>query len=334
MIKNIIAKLSACRTIGDVASVYSTLLDYELTPRDLAVMYYIKSWVDYFPINHLFSIDKFISSDLSAILYKNIPVILFGSNDWAEKRYLPKERLRLNIRKWHDHILSAFESIGKPILLVVVPEKDTIIRNIDCEDSARLGFCEEVIIESLSTISGSVHDWLFIHNAQHPDMPFIDNYKYYDSHLLSQDYLKIYNAAINKLFGVNHLVPHDVVYEEGILWGDLDVKLNSSKQIDDFKYPLITERSAFQLTGTNTFADPLHNTWQSFSCNEAPIRGRLAIFGDSHSSIYAQKKLTYLFANTFEFCDFYWDPFCSSGEFSRAVNADYVIFEISERFMF
>ena len=333
MIKYIIDSLSTCRKISDVASIYSTLTNYEKTPKNLAILYYVNSWIDHFSMEHPFILDRFISNDLSAVLYKTIPVILFGSNDWAEKRYLPKNRLNLNQIKWQEHILRALSTTGKRIYLVIVPEKDTIIRGIEGEGGAPKDFCDDIIIQNLSSFGDSSCNLSsFAQIREKSDTSLIDIYRYYDTHLLSKDYVNIYYEAIHKIFGINNLDLNKVVYEEDTLWGDLDSKLKNPDRMHNFKFPLITERSVCQVAGTKTFADPLSTTWQSFVCKDAPIKGRIAIFGDSHSSIYAQKRLTYLFANTCEYCDFYWDPFCLSGDFSKASDADYIIFEISQRF--
>jgi hypothetical protein len=94
---------------------------------------------------------------------------------------------------------------------------------------------------------------------------------------------------------------------------------------------LQTERLAV-VAGTPSFGNPLGSTWQSIS-NQAPLlRGKVLVLGDSHSSILAQKRLTYLFAAAFEKCLFYWNP-VGVRETPEPSDADFVILETSLRFV-
>jgi hypothetical protein len=84
--------------------------------------------------------------------------------------------------------------------------------------------------------------------------------------------------------------------------------------------------------GTPSFGEPLGSTWQSISNDNPLLPGKVLVLGDSHSSILAQKRLTYLSAATFEKCLFYWNP-VGVREAPDPTDADFVILETSLRFV-
>jgi hypothetical protein len=96
--------------------------------------------------------------------------------------------------------------------------------------------------------------------------------------------------------------------------------------------PHISGAAARQTAGSPSFADPLGATSQTFR-NDAPLIDQsVCVLGDSHSSIEAQRKLTYLFANTFRDTHFEWNP-CGIRQTPDTTGHDNVILEISSRFV-
>ena len=330
----IISIMRDCRTIGDVASNLPPLLNQFANAQERAAFFYINSWIDHFSPSHPFSIKKFISDDLSGIMYANIPIIFMGTNCWAEKQYLSEDILWLYFEKWRNHVINAISSIEKPVFLVVVPEKDVIIKRIVGGMVAGDGKCEATIERFLADFRGLVCGSSFMDCSLGAEDKDVADYSYYDSHLLTKDYISIFSEIMRGFALTNPSITSDLGVENDILWGDLDFKLDNPNRKGDFQYPKIANRVVTQVAGKPTFSDPLRDTWQSFRCENAPLKGKVVIFGDSHSSIYSQRKLTYLLANTFEFCDFYWDSLCMSGRFDKFSGADYIVLEISERFLF
>jgi hypothetical protein len=86
------------------------------------------------------------------------------------------------------------------------------------------------------------------------------------------------------------------------------------------------------VAGTTSFGEPLGSTWQSIT-NYRPLDSRkILVLGDSHSSILAQHRLTYLFAATFERCEFFWNPLGLRDSIQHT-DADVVVIEMSQRFL-
>ena len=103
--------------------------------------------------------------------------------------------------------------------------------------------------------------------------------------------------------------------------------------IKNFIFPCFHDDTAELIYGNTTFDSPLGNTVQKFVNRNAKIKLKVSIFGDSHSSIYLQKRFTYLYASLFERCEFHWIPWGGEPE-NFASDADLVVMEISQRFLF
>lgn len=331
-LSSMILELRKCLNIEDVDEFSRKLFSHELTAKEKALLNYLATWVSSSSPNKAFEIERFISSDLSGILLGKAPVIFMGSNDWAEKRFYSYESLNVLLEKWNRHLSRIVPKLMIPVFLVVVPEKDVFVRNLSKGES-HWGSCEDVASDFLARLSVSVAGYCFLEGA----LNFFDkepvNYLYYDTHLLSRDYLNIYHSIMKGLDLEKEGNSLDVRFERGMLFGDLDEKLKNPRRKSDFLHFSI-DGNVRQVSGKESFSSPLRDTFQCFKCESPLVGGKIVVCGDSHCSIYSQRKLTYLLANSFGTCDFYWDPFCMSGDVSVFHNADFVVLEISERFLF
>lgn len=68
------------------------------------------------------------------------------------------------------------------------------------------------------------------------------------------------------------------------------------------------EEAIRQVGGSASFENPLGDTSQSFENDNALFDQHVLILGDSHSSILTQRRMTYLFAGTFQGVKFDWNP--------------------------
>jgi hypothetical protein len=160
----------------------------------------------------------------------------------------------------------------------------------------------------------------------------VSDYNYFDSHLPARDYLLSFERAVNRLLGLPPSLSY--VLEPDKTHADLFTKFgNRQFALQPAILPSVAD-SRCQLTGGHeTFATPLGDTMQVVENPAAPYDASIALYGDSHCSLLANRKLTYLFACLFRRCVFRWDPF----RFRKPIEpdgSDFAILEIAERFMF
>jgi len=158
------------------------------------------------------------------------------------------------------------------------------------------------------------------------------DFSYFDTHLPGKHYIQIFSQFLGQLGYRWHDICGAFTMRNNTDWGDLQTRFGdvAAQPLLPMVPALQTERLAV-VAGTPSFGDPLGSTWQSIS-NETPLlRGKVLVLGDSHSSILAQKRLTYLFAAAFEKCFFYWNP-AGVRETPEPSDADFVILETSLRF--
>ena len=316
----------------------SDLHDYLLTTECddgigvIALNNYLKLWLDTHPNEEYLDVSKFISSDLSAIMFGICPVIFLGTNDWAQKLYLSKNELNGYFDKWKQHLCRFLDKLEVPARLVIVPEKDVVIRLLSGDDGG------------LEVLNGAVEDMLHVFRGNSTGSTFLDkeysapekdirDYSYYDSHLLSRDYIDIYTDVMRGFGLSGYIEEESITLSREDYVGDLASKLNADRQVSKYLQIDYIGSGVIQTGGDGSFASPLRDTFQSFNNDKAPVDAKVVIFGDSHSSIYDQRKMTYLFANTFSRCDFYWDPLRIHRP-DVEIDADYVVLEISQRFLY
>jgi len=296
-----------------------------------ALISYVNDWINYTEEDQAFDFHKFISNDMSSIMLGKWPVIFLGSNNWAHKRFLTEEQLKKKLEKWIKHLNHILDK-KIPCFLVVIPEKDSLLRSFLTPSSPNNN-PEKVVNNLVLNFQDQIVGFSFIDELLKIHEKGLDNYKFYDSHLLSRDYLKIFFNILNKLKLLNEIKLDRFLLKPDKLYGDLAKKLHSDLIPEHFLNLEYKGSQVTQVSGHDTFQNPLRHTQQSFHCQNSCIPASVSIYGDSHCSIYSSRKLTYLFSNVFEKCNFHWDPFSVNNKKSID-QADFVIFEISQRFLF
>ncbi|MEI6799636.1 MAG: hypothetical protein WCO04_10555 [Pseudomonadota bacterium] len=276
-----------------------------------------------------------LSEDLSSAVLGNSPIVFLGTNEWAIKPYLSKAQHMLQIKKYCDHINNIRNIFSdKKIVLSVIPEKDYVIDKIFYK-SERFFAMDEAISDFSTTCSKLGIAFVFneyIAELRHDQD--IGAFNYPDSHLPSLHYLHIFENVIKKLGLDTPYNLENFSFKDDTLYGDLALKFGKSKVTPvNVQTPCVRNEDLTIIAGTPSFGSPLGTTWQSIENRNALITGKVLILGDSHSSILAQKKLTYLYATTFERCDFFWNPL-GTRSIPEKTDADFVILEISQRFLF
>ena len=80
--------------------------------------------------DNFFDPARFISSDLSSIMYGLTPVIFMGTNEWAIKRTLSFEELDQKTNYYVHRIQCLSERVSGRLCFIVVPEKDIVMDKI------------------------------------------------------------------------------------------------------------------------------------------------------------------------------------------------------------
>lgn len=327
-------RLFSIRSVDDLAK-YCTDETYN-DALTLCLQRYGLHWLNTMnlPSGTNFNPTAFLAKDLSAIYYGYAPVIFLGSNEWAIKASKDIEFLSEKLRHFRERIRHLVARTDAKICFVVIPEKDYVIDYLagryqkigpmraamrclatECKDAGQ-GFIFDEFL-------GKLPDW-----ASH------DEYIYPDSHLLTRDYFLILKIIMEK-FNIN---PTEMsgrgLFELGIHFGDLAHKFDP--EIADTHYAIKPNKHfsrAVLIDGSQTFESPLGSTYQKFVNYSAPIDARVSIFGDSHSSIFAEKRLAFMASSIFRETNFYWKPWSVDPDDSKT-DADFLIMEISQRFLF
>jgi len=299
--------------------------------KSQALLSYINDWLQLTPENQTFDFKQFLSDDHSSIMYGRCPIIFLGTNDWATKRFYSEESLNIEMKKWRHHLNSMLDKSTAPIYCCIIPEKDTVLRSFLNPENP-ISPIDSYTKHLMSGFKNRIAGYSDLTSIQATPDKNILNYEYYDSHLLSRDYLGIFFSTLQGLNLINDIDIDRIKLKPEPHIGDLSKKLRSTSRPSSYLALSYANESAQLISGNESFNTPLRKTQQSFKCNTPMIDAKVTIYGDSHSSIYQQKKLTYLFANTFKRCDFLWDPFCINNQ-KPMDDSDFIIFEISQRFM-
>ena len=305
------------------------------TPEQAALAYYISTWPAFKDSNveAAFVPAAHLSADRSAVKYGNAPVIFEGSNLWAWKPYYTTEALTQKLDDLEQLIIQIRNSNPNArMTLVLIPEKDHVISRF-LRKETRFDAVDRAADALYTRLAAKGIPMIF-------KQPFVNidhfltlgDFDYGDSHLPARCYVTVFGFVLEAL-GISWAsVRSQIGLQKLPTFGDLSIKFEDSQPRQELAFqPDIPGAAARQTAGTASFVDPLGNTWQEFRNDQALIDRSVCILGDSHSSICAQRKLTYLFANTFRHTHFEWNP-CSIRKKSDIAAYDNVILEISSRF--
>jgi hypothetical protein len=238
-----------------------------------------------------------------------------------------------------NHLKSMREIFRKnKVVLSIIPEKDYVIEKyflktvrfqlVDEAMSYLARLCSEMEIPML------FNEYLAPLSAYETEADF----SYFDTHLPGKHYIQIFSQFLGQLgYRWQDISGAFTMHNNPVCgdthWGDLQTRFGDvDTQPPMPMLPALKAEQHAVIAGTPSFGDPLGSTWQSIA-NETPLlRGKVLVLGDSHSSILAQKRLTYLCAATFEECLFYWNP-VGIRETPAPTDADFVILETSLRFV-
>ena len=320
-------------TIGELRLLAANL-DHSV-PVQSALAYYISTWHDliggddgsaFFPGTRL-------SRDRSAIFYGNAPVIFDGTNKWCVKPHLSADELFARTRGLRNSVTSVRDANPHSrITLLLVPEKDHILSRF-MRNETRFAALDEAIGRLSADMKRMEVAVVF-------DQPFrgldsfmsLADFEYKDTHLAGRLYVTIFGFVIASLGldwpAIREAVSMSRVPEIGDLAGKFD---NSVPAPVLGLQPDVPSSAVVQTAGSETFASPLGDTWQEFTNSAALVDRSVCLLGDSHCSIYAQRKLTYLFAGCFRQVHFEWNP-CGIRKPPDLKNPDYILLEMSSRF--
>ena len=306
------------------------------SPVDLAFAFLLGLWIrlQKFDPDSPFSPQRVVTEDLSACMLGERPIIFMGTNYWAAK---PCLSLKCHIEKvtlYANHLKCMRDVFRKnKVVLSIIPEKDYVIEKhflktgrfqlVDEAMSHLARLCSDMEIPML------FNEYLAPLSAYETEADF----SYFDTHLPGKHYIQIFSQFLGQLGYRWEDISGAFTMRNNTDWGDLHARFGDvATQPPMPMLPALKAERHAVVAGTPSFGDPLGSTWQSIS-NETPLLpGKLLVLGDSHSSILAQKRLTYLCAATFEKCLFYWNP-VGIRETPATTDADFVILETSLRFV-
>lgn len=277
----------------------------------------------------------FLSHDFSAILYDRFPVIFMGTNAWCLKPLSSVDELMDKMSIFYNQLSRLRTLFGSiPVYFLVVPEKDRILNSLYFNDNRFEAIDNCLFSLKNRLLELDVHCFYEDIVQSQLGKDSSPEYGYFDSHLPSSVYVDMFSMVMQKIDSNFNDRQQVVEYEKSRLYGDLVCKFGAKTNPgEDFSFPLVGNAEAKLVSGDETFRQPLGETKQFFYNKNARLQKKLLLLGDSHSSIYSQKKLTYLFSNYFEETFFYWNPVGVRGN-DFITDVDCVILEISQRFVF
>lgn len=323
----------ALETVGELKTLFKRL-DISI-PEQAAISYYISTWPDFIhgKDDETFCPGNFVSRDRSAVMFGKMPVIFEGTNNWSWKAYYPAEDLIAKTESLKNSIsvLRELNPVAKMSLLLI-PEKDYLISRF---------FLKEDRFSALNSAIASLQTWLEkLDIALIYEKPFhrIDkfqtasDFEYMDSHLPGRNYVSMFGTYLADLGMPWTDIRQSITLKNMPQFGDLATKFAEGiPAAVPMLQPDVPQSTVTQISGNETFADPLGDTWQDFSNDEPLVDQSICLLGDSHCSIYEQRKITYLSANTFRETHFEWNP-CGIRKKTDIASYDNVLLEISSRF--
>jgi hypothetical protein len=159
------------------------------------------------------------------------------------------------------------------------------------------------------------------------------DFSYFDTHLPGKHSIQIFSRLLGQCGHSWQDIVDAFTMIDNTGYGDLHTRFGDAAMRPPLpRLPALKAERLAVVAGTPSFGEPLGSTWQSISNKTPLLPGKVLVLGDSHSSILAQNRLTYLCAATFEKCLFYWNP-VGVREPPEPTDADLVILETSLRFV-
>lgn len=331
--QNIFDDFKAITNNSQLRSFHENLNKNEVLDRALKIK--IDSWLPFLEDSaETFLPDRYVSDDLTVAIYGQSPVVFLGNNNWATNRLHGHDLFEPRIDFYKRRVKRVMAQGQQKYCFLFVPEKDFLMdkiagnfeltQNVDAGMAGFRRFCTE------AGASFVFDDFL----DTYPDWVSVDDYNYYDSHLLGRDYV----AIVRKILAGFDLSIElsqaffSIVSGLGYGYGDFKNRLLDGRKSDPkYMLPQINKHGAILTAGNTDLESPLSKNYQLFKNDNYIIDAKIAIFGDSHSSISAQRRLTYLLSSIFRVCEFNWKPW-GGPEFKT--DADYVLMEMSQRFMY
>jgi hypothetical protein len=304
-------------------------------PSQAALHYYANTWVAPEDSRAHFEPSSYISSDLSAIYYGRCPVIFEGSNQWARKsncsRSYYDEKLQLVYLRCRN--IRQINPLAK-MCLVLVPEKDFLISTVFLKEN-RFDNMRAAVSSLQSRLKSLDIPVIFEQPIRRmAEFQTLKDFEYPDSHLMPRNYVVIFSHVLANLgFNWNSVAPL-LGMERRPVYLDLTAKFKDGvdQPINSFELNFVVE-GAQQVAGSKTFSNPLEQTRQVFANDTSVFPEDILVLGDSHCSIYSQRRMTYLFANAFRRTAFSWNPSGIRPD-EGLKDCRYIALEISSRFVF
>lgn len=324
----------ALRTTGELKK-FCDGLDRS-DPDQAAFMRYAKTWRaqhdqddgrDFDPRAH-------VSEDLSAALYLGAPCIFLGTNSWAVAASMDAEYHRDRLAHMAKRIGSIREhNPNSTIVLAVIPEKDFVISRMFVRDgstdscrTALHGFRRRLSEYGIEMIFDDYLDNMQAYQS-------LQDYLYPDSHLPTANYIQVASQYFRRSKIEWPRVQERLSIELGDEYCDLNEKLSNSAK-NPVRFPMVRMSPAevHLIEGSESFSEPLGDTRQVLRNDKAVDERRVLILGDSHSSIFAKRKLTYLCAGIFAETEFQWNP-CGFRSTIESVPQPVIYMEVAQRFL-
>jgi hypothetical protein len=306
------------------------------SPVDLAFAFLLGSWTwqqeadpDSPFLPHLA-----LAEDLSAGMLGERPIIFMGTNYWAAKPYLSLEYHIEKVTSYANHLKRMREVFRKnKVVLSIIPEKDYVIDK-HFLNTGRFQLVDEAM-SHLARLCADMEIPMLFNEYLAPLREYETeaDLSYFDTHLPGKHYIQIFSRLLSQCGHSWQDIVGAFTMLDNPGYGDLHARFGDVATRPPLpRLPALKAERLAVVAGTPSFGEPLGATWQSIS-NEAPLLpGKVLVLGDSHSSILAQKRLTYLCAAAFEKSLFYWNP-VGVRETPDPTDADFVILETSLRFV-
>ena len=301
-----------------------------------SLVFLVRSWLAEIPEDSVddFNPREFLSDDLSAAILGKFPIVFMGTNAWATKPYLDCAVHQAKIEQFLTHLRAVLPIFaGKKVALVIIPEKDYVIDKHFLHTGRFAAI--DAAFSCLKERCGDLGVSLAFNEYLEPLAPYEkpEDFHYLDTHLPWRHYIQLY-AHLLTLFRIEwQQIAQQFSTQDKQVFSDLHGKFTGHEPKASWaRVPYVSNADLRIVGGAESFAIPLGNTMQLI-VNQNPLHlGKVLLLGDSHSSILSKNNLTYLFASTFECCEFHWNP-CGVREIPKSTDADMVVMEISQRFL-